>query len=295
MSLLKREFLKLYFEVIKNYSKNDVLCCEVNYFIKNGVKLNLKKPVEIAEKIHWLKLFHYDERYKKFADKYEVREYVKEKVGAHILAKCFGVYTSFEDIDFAELPNSFVLKCTHGSGYNLIVKDKTKVNFKKAKLKFEKWLKINYYFKFRERVYKDVEPRIICEEFLIDDKSNELIDYKFYCSRGVPFNLVVKAKEDDSCKLAYYDMNWNKVIPEKTPQNYLKRDLKRPDNFEEMKAIASKLSSDFYFIRVDLYSVNGNIYFSELTFFPNGAMKRLMIEDMNKKLGEHVKICHLVS
>lgn len=295
MNLFKREFLKLYFELVKRYSKNDVSFCQVNYYIKNRVKLNLKNPVEITEKINWLKLYHYDESYKQFADKYEVRSYVKEKVGEHVLAKCFGIYRSFDEINFEDLPNEFVLKCTHGSGYNLIVKDKSTENFKQAKFKFDKWLKINYYFKFRERVYKDLEPRIICEEFLIDNEINELIDYKFYCSKGIPFNLVVKAKEEGNCKMAYYDMDWNKITPDASTKNYLNKEIKKPDNFEDMKEIASKLSKDFYFVRVDLYSVNNKIYFSELTFFPNGAMKRLMIEDMNRSLGGYVNISHLVS
>lgn len=287
--------MKIYLEMLKKFSNNDVRICEIEYFLKNGLPLNLSQPSEIAEKINWLKLFYYDERYKKFADKYEVREYVKEKVGGRVLAKCLEIYRSFDEINFEDLPNEFVLKCTHGSGYNLIVKNKSTENFKQAKLKFDKWLKINYYFKFRERVYKDLEPRIICEEFLIDNEINELIDYKFYCSKGIPFNLVVKAKEEGKCKMAYYDMDWNKITPDESTKNYLNKEVKKPDNFEDMKEIASKLSKDFYFIRVDLYSVNGEIYFSELTFFPNGAMKRLMIEDMNRSLGEYVNISHLVS
>jgi hypothetical protein len=295
MIFLKREIFKLYLGFLKLFSNNDVLICEIEYFIKNRVGLNLKNPLEISEKIHWLKLYYYDEKYKQFADKYECRKYVEDKVGTHILVDCLGIYRSFDEVNFEQLPNEFVLKCTHGSGYNLIVKDKSTENFKQAKLKFDKWLKINYYFKFRERVYKNLEPRIICEEFLVDNEINELIDYKFYCSRGVPFSLVVKAKEEGKCKMAYFDMDWNKVIPDASTKNYLNKNIKKPINFEEMKAIASKLSSDFYFIRVDLYSVNGKIYFSELTFFPNGAMKRLMIEDMNKSLGGYVNICHLVS
>ncbi|WP_136668383.1 ATP-grasp fold amidoligase family protein [Flavobacterium sp. H122] len=295
MNLIKREFFKVYLEILKKYSKNDLLICQTEYLIKNRVALNLKNPQEIAEKIHWLKLYYYDEKFKQIADKYECRKYVEEKVGDHILVKNLGVYSKFDEIDFDALPNQFVLKGTHGSGYNLIVTNKESENFKEARYRFDKWLKQNYYYKFRERVYKDIEPRIICEQFLIDNELNELVEYKFYCSNGKPFNVVVKAKEEGKYKMAYYNMDWVKIAPDDSTKNYLNREIKKPANFEDMKVIASKLSEDFYFIRVDLYSVNGKIYFSELTFFPNGAMKRLMIEHMNKTMGEFVDISHLVS
>lgn len=292
MNFFKRKILKLYLSFLKLFCKNDIQICKLEYYIKNNVKLNLEEPKEISEKISWLKLFHYDEKFGHFADKYESRRYVEEKVGGQILVECLGVYNSVDEIELDSFPNQFVLKGTHGSGYNLIVKDKTKLNWKKEKTRFKKWLKENYYYKFRERIYKNVQPRIIAEKYLSELDEDNLIDYKFYCTKGEPILLVIKSKEDSENRIAYYDLNWNKFTPRKC-SGYLKGNIEKPKNFEELKQVASKLSENFYFVRVDLYSISNKIYFGELTFFPNGGTKRLKVEELNFKIGNKVNITEL--
>lgn len=290
MKFLKKKILKFYLSLLKFFTSNDVLICKVEYLIKNGTKLNLEKPNDFSEKISWLKLFHYGEEFSNIADKFESRKYVEKKVGNDILINAFGIYDSVNDIDIESFPNEFVLKGTHGSGYNLIVKDKSKLNWKKERKRFNKWLQENYYYKYREKVYKNIKPRIIAEKYLSELEDNNMIDYKFYCFHGQPKYILVKTMEDNVLKKCYYDLDWNKITPEKDSDKHLKKEIEKPKCFEEMITIAQKLSTEFIFIRVDLYEIKNKIYFGELTFFPTGGMHRIYIEELNEKMGKLIKL-----
>ncbi|MCW4468346.1 glycosyltransferase [Flavobacterium sp. MFBS3-15] len=290
MNFFKRKFYRFYVDYLSAYSDNDIKYVKAQYYLKNERHLNLEEPEEFMEKIQWLKLFHYTGAYKDFADKYEVRKYVRDKVGDHILNDIYGIYEYPEEIDLTELPNSFVLKCTHASGTNIVVKDKRRLDWPKAAKRLKKWLAANYYKKSRERIYKDIHPRIIAEKYLSELADGSLIDYKFYCFHGKPEYVLVKVNEGGTDKKCYYSMDWQKVLPENPGAGFLMTDIPKPSNFDEMREVAVKLSEGFIFMRVDLYSVNGKTLFGEMTFFPTGGIKRLAVERLNKEMGDLIKL-----
>ncbi|WP_053975597.1 ATP-grasp fold amidoligase family protein [Mangrovimonas xylaniphaga] len=286
-------FRKKYYRLLTNYHKstgNEVGFAKASYKLKNNKELDLHNPKEFVEKLQWLKFNLYDESYGNFVDKYEVRKYVEEKVGKEYLIDLVDVYDNPETKDLQDMPEKFVLKGTHGSGYNIIVKDKSQVDWDKTKVELQGFLSKNYYHKYFERVYKDVQPRIVAEHYLDQLDSDNIIDYKFFCIHGKVECIWVKTFVDGKYRNCYYDLNWKKISPDTNTSNYLSKEVKRPDNLEEMIEVAEKLSEEFVFIRVDLYSVKNKIYFGELTFFPWGGYKRLTVEHLNHKLGEKIKL-----
>ncbi|MEO1031757.1 MAG: ATP-grasp fold amidoligase family protein [Bacteroidota bacterium] len=290
MNFFERKYYQLLVKYLKNKPNADEAYIKANYYLKNNRRLNLENPVDLSEKIQWLKLYQYDESYKKYIDKYEVRKHIKETIGEAYLNELLGVYEDVEEIDIDALPNKFVLKGTHGSGYNIIVEDKATLDWPKAKAQLKKFLSQNYYDKYKEIIYRGIKPRIIAEKFLDQLNDDAILDYKFLCFHGEPKFIHVKALEDGIRKEVDYDINWNKLeIPEER-SNYLKRSLDKPDNFEDMIEIAKVLSKDFIFVRVDLYSIEGQIYFGELTFLHKGGMKRVISEPHNKIMGDLIKL-----
>lgn len=150
-------------------------------------KLNLDNPQTFNEKLQWLKLNDIKQEYAKLVDKYEVKEYVSNKIGKEYIIPTLGIYNSFEEIDFSKLPETFVIKCTHNSGGVVIVNDKEKINKQRLAKKFNKMLKKNYFYIGRERPYKDIKPRIIIEENIQDkDSKIQINDYKIMCFNGEP-------------------------------------------------------------------------------------------------------------
>lgn len=290
MIFLKRKCYKLYISLLKLVGANDELISIYQYFLKNGVKPNLVNPKEFMEKTLWLKLNYYTESYGSYADKYEVRSYVKNKVGEKYLNSIFGVYDSVSAINFEALPSQFVLKGTHGSGYNIIVKDKNELNLEVIKNKLNHFLSENYYHKFREKIYKDLKPRILIEKYISEIDSNALIDYKFHCFHGKPKYVFVQKNKSKDLRKSFYDLNWNQVLPEKYISAFHEADFKKPENFEEMIQIAEKLSQDFIFLRVDMYSIGNKIIFGELTFFSNAGLIRSSIERFNKEFGDLIQL-----
>ena len=205
----------------------------------------------------------------KYSDKYEARDYVRTVVGEEYLNECYGIYDRYEDIDFDALPSQFALRCTHGSGYNMVVLDKTKMNHKKASKKFDKWLNKNYYHVCRERNYARIKPRIECDRYLESHEADGLPELKVFCFAGkarfIGYNLCVHGKTFTNL----YDENWNYLDIQKGYGHFGNAMI--PDNREEIIRVAEKLSKPFEFVRVDLYYVDQHIYFSELTFFSGGG------------------------
>jgi hypothetical protein len=290
MNFFKRKFYKLFINFLKIINASDLQISKYQYYLKNGVKPNLIEPKEFMEKTLWLKLNYYTESYGKFADKYEVRSYVENKVGRKYLNDIFGVYDSVSDIKFNDLPNQYVLKGTHGSGYNIIVKDKTDIDIKSIKRKLNQFLSENYYYKFREKIYKDLKPRIIVEKYISEVDSDALIDYKFHCFHGKPKYIFVQKNKSQDIRKSFYDLNWNQVLPEKYISSFHEADFKKPENLDEMIRVAEELSKDFIFLRVDLYSIRNKIIFGELTFFSNGGLVRSSIERFNKEFGNLIQL-----
>lgn len=231
-----------------------------------GYALNLREPKTFNEKLQWLKLHDRKVAYSDLVDKYEVKRIVGDLIGEKYIIPTLGVWDCFDDIDFNSLPKCFVLKCTHDSGGLVVCKDKDKLDINSARQKIEASLKQNYYYTTREWPYKDVKPRIIAEEF-IGDISSVPEDYKFYTFDGkIDSVMVCKERELGYPKFLFYDLEWNRLQYQREEPVYEKEESK-PKNFEEMCRIVEKLADGFCQMRVDLYNIDGKIYFGEMTFF----------------------------
>lgn len=260
------------------------------YKIHFGKYPDLEDPKTYNEKLQWLKLYDRKPEYTKMVDKYEAKQYVADLIGEEYVIPTLGVWNSFDEIEFDTLPDQFVLKCTHDSGGLVIVKDKSKFDKKQAKKILEKSLKRNYYFSAREWPYKDVEPRIIAEQYLNDIQSGELRDYKFFVFHGEIDNVCVcKDRASGQTKFLHYDTNWNRLNYQWCEPD-IHPELERPANFDKMMEIAHKLADGFCHLRVDLYDVSGKVYFGELTFFDQAGFDTDITEQTNLKWGTKLKL-----
>ena len=251
-------------------------------------KLNLKNPQTFNEKLNWMKLYYRKPIMTTMVDKYEVKKYVSDIIGSEYVIPSIAIYDKWNDIDFDSLEAPFVLKTTHSSGVIAIVRDKETFDYKTTKKKFNKSLRHNYFYGCREWPYKNVKPRIIVEKFVKDSKEDNLPVYKFFCFNGEPY-LVQTIKNDKTPyeTIDYFDMDWNFL---ELKQNFNNSDvpLNKPSNFEDMKEIAAKLSKGFPFVRVDLYSIDGKVYFSEFTFFSDAGYQRFYPDKWDLILGEKI-------
>lgn len=274
--------------LLNRYSDDDAEITRAKYFCKNKKVLNLETPKEFMEKIQWLKLYHYKEEYSQYVDKYAVRSFVEAKIGKEYLNEIIGIFDAVEEIDFENLPQQYAIRGTHGSGYNVIVKNASLINSNDVKIKVRSFLKSNYYTKYRETIYKGIKPRILIEKY-ISNCENELIDYKFYCFHGQPKYILVKKTENGKERKCFYDLNWKKIVSNDDIDG-LKSEVEKPANFNEMLKIAGILSDQFIFVRVDLYSIDDKILFGELTFFPTGGHKRFTIDYLNIEMGNLINL-----
>lgn len=270
----------------------DDLYLKIKYRLTMGRKLDLNNPETFNQKLQWLKLYDRKPEYTQMVDKYEVRKYIKEIIGEEYLIPLLGVYDSFEEIDFDNLPDEFVLKPNHTSGNVFICKDKSKIDYKKLKKEVNRWLKREYYWLHREWPYRNVKPRIICEKYLEDESSKELRDYKFMCFNGVVKCIFVFSNRysPTGLNIDIYDVNWN-LMPFGRP-NIASTGVKipKPKNFQKMIQYAEKLAVNIPFIRVDFYEVNGHLYFGELTFYPASGFGRFAPEYYDDILGSWLKL-----
>lgn len=231
-----------------------------------GYNLDLDNPITFNEKLQWLKLNDNNSLYTKLVDKYEVREYISNEIGKEYLIPLIGVYDTFEEIDFDKLPNKFVLKCTHDSGGVLICKDKKLFDKKNARKFFNKRLKRNFYYAGFEYPYKNIKPRIICEEYMVDESGYELKDYKFFCFDGEVKALFLATDRPRNTKFDFYDRNFNRINVKQYYENSDKEHVK-PQGFEKMIKLSEMLSKEIPHVRIDFYNINGKIYFGEMTFY----------------------------
>jgi hypothetical protein len=248
----------------------------------------LNNPKTFSEKLQWLKLYWYDEKVHTYVDKYEVRKHIESKLGGKYLNDLLGVYNSFDEIDFGNLPLQFVIKLTHGSGYNIIIKDKTKIDYEMVKFKINRWMKMKYYLRNGEWVYKNVKPRIVIEKFLYDfNEEQGLTDYKLYCFNGVPTYCQVIRNRGGDESIDFYDLDWN-LMPFVGLRNLKNSTTShpRPKQYSKMIDLARILSKDLPFVRVDFYYVENSIIFGELTFFPTSGYGRFYPDEWNYKIGD---------
>ena len=247
-------------------------------------KLNFDNLTTFNEKLQWLKLYDSTPIKTMLSDKYLVKEFVKKKIGEKYVIPLLGVYGKFEEIDFKSLPNQFVIKCNHGSGFNIIVKNKTHLNFKRVRAKINKWMNRNYAFFFGfELHYRDIKPKIIIEQFM-DDNTGDLRDYKINCFNGKPYFIWLDSDRHSSHKRNLYDLKWNQ-LPYKVNTKYPSfPSPKRPKHLEKMIDLASILSKNFAYVRVDFYIINDNIFFGEMTFETSSGTEDISPSHFEKKL-----------
>lgn len=239
-----------------------------------GRRLNLRKPKLFTEKMQWLKLYDRNPLYTRLADKYEVREYIAGIAGGDYLIPLIGLWDSFEEINTADLPEQFVLKCTHDSGGLIICTDKKEFDAVAAKAFFKRRLEDNIYWVNREFCYKNIKPRIICEEYKVDESGVELKDYKVYCFNGIPKYILVIFNRFNGLRKNVYDAGWEFIPVALTDPFDDTVTFDRPAAFDEMLCVASKLAKDIPFVRVDFYIADKRLYVGELTFYPNGGHTR---------------------
>lgn len=264
----------------------------VMFRLKMGYKLNLRNPQTFSEKLQWLKLYNRKPEYTVLVDKVKVKEYVASVIGKEFIIPTLGVWEDPDDIDFGELPNRFVLKCNHNSGTGMyICKDKNKIDIKKIKSELRKGLKENYYSRNREWPYKNVERRVFAEKYM-EDQFGELRDYKFFCFDGEVKALFIasdRSKGEHAVKFDFFDENF-RHLPFTNGHPNADLCIEKPDSFEEMKLLAEKLAKGIPHVRIDLYDVNGKIYFGEMTFFHWSGMMPYEPEVWDYRFGEWLKI-----
>ncbi len=275
--------------VFSKMIKNDELFIRLEYFSGIGKFPNLKMPKTYNEKLQWLKLNHKHDEYSIMVDKYEAKEYVKKIIGEDYIIPTLGVWNDFDEIDFDKLPNQFVLKTTHDSGGVAICKDKANFDRETARKKLEKSLKRNFFYEHREYPYKNVKPRIIAEKFMVDESGTELKDYKFFCFDGEVKMLFVATDRPFDTRFDFFDADFNH-LPFKQGHPLATKEIRKPRGFEEMKRVAAMLSKGMPHVRVDLYDINGKIYFGELTFFHFSGNVPFEPEEWDYKVGEWLKL-----
>lgn len=256
-----------------------------SYYLKFHKKLNLDNPQTYNEKMQWLKLNDRREEYTKMVDKYEAKEYVASIIGDEYIIPTLGVYDSFDEINFDELPNQFVLKCTHDSGGISICTDKKTFDYKKAKKLLSRNLRRNPFWYNREFPYKNIKPRIIAEKYMVDESGWQLKDYKVFCFNGEPQFVEVDYDRYVGHKLNVYDLNWNFLDFYMTSPNDSSVMIPKPKCLEKMIQLARVLSRGLINVRVDFYSIGDKLYFGELTLTPGSGCIEFYPEEYDSLLG----------
>lgn len=278
-----------------NYKKRDLTdankCKEAIdelYYEAFCKKMNWEKPSTYNEKLNWEKVYDCDPIKTKLADKYLVRNWVAEKIGEEYLTKLYGVWDTPEEIDYRGLPSSFVLKTNNGSARNIIVPDKSKMDEVAITKQFLEWKEKSHYYIGLETQYRDIVPKIICEEYL-EGVAENLYDYDVFCFHGEPkYIWCIKGSHRPGCKASFYDLNWNK---QEFSYGYPIDEgmAPKPDKLDEMLELSRKLSQGFKHARVDWYEYpksRHGILFSEITFTTWAGLKHFFPPQYDEILGK---------
>lgn len=270
------------------------------YFKKTfSYKLDLKNPKTLNEKLQWKKIYDRKDIYTLCSDKYKVRDYIDERIGAQYLIPLILATDNPKKIKYEELPDSFIMKYNHNSGHNIIVRKKGYAQIEKIRLEGRRWLKRNYYQTSKEWQYKNIKPLIIVEKLLVDENGNVPLDYKFHCFHEKVEAIQVDIDRFENHKRNFYDTNW-KLLPfiwctfkNAKPLWGNGRDIDRPILLKEMIDVAEKLSKGFDYVRVDLYSFENKVYFGEMTFTHGGGYEMFYPAEYDKIFGEKLKLNRL--
>ena len=257
-----------------------------------GKKLDLNNPTTYNEKLQWLKLYDHNPLYKKLVDKYAVKKYVSSKIGKQYVIPTLGIWENVNHIPFSELPEKYVLKCTHDSGSIVICNGKEKFDVSAAKTRLDKYMKHDFYYVGREWPYKELKHRIIAEEYMEDPVTDELRDYKFFCFDGkvkAMFIATDRQSENRPTAFDFYDADFNHLdIRHGHPNASVPP--QKPEKFELMKYLAEILSQGIPHVRVDFYEVAGEVYFGEMTFFHHGGLVPFDPPEWDYTFGKWLKL-----
>ena len=256
------------------------------WYSKNGGRDNIDDPQTFNGKIQWLKIHDSIPMKTTLADKYLVREWIKQKIGAQYLIDLLGIYDKFEEIDFNVLPSQFVIKANHGSGMNIIVKDKHAINMKYVKKQINQWMNTIFGYEGMETHYFNIPRKILIEEF-IEQLNGDLYDYKIHCFNGQAKYIQLigdRNLETHSAFEAFFDLDWNMKQFHYTYPKY-KTKIEKPQKLTEMIKIANELCIGFKYVRVDLYLISEKIKFGEMTFTPANGMDKWDPPETDFELG----------
>lgn len=254
-----------------------------------GVNINLENPITIQDKLAWLNIYDQDELKVKCADKIKLHEYCKEVLGEDICIPLIKVYDNVGEINWDELPQQFVIKCNHGSGMNIIVKDKSKLNIEDAKGKLNRWMKDDFAFRNGfEAHYHDIPHKILVEEYM-DDGHSTLFDYKFWCFNGKPRFWTINDSLGHG-NIIHYNMKKQRIDLDRKDLPHNIESYEFPKQYNEMVVFSQKLSERFKFVRVDFYEVSDTIYLGEMTFTPGAMAFRYVTEKNDIKVGSFLKL-----
>jgi hypothetical protein len=253
-----------------------------------GYKIRINNPQTFNEKIQWLKLYYKNPLLSVCADKIGVRKYVAENIGENYLIPIHKIYNSYKDIKIEDLPNSFALKAAHGSKWNIICHQKSMLNSNEFYCNIKKWGNTNYFWFGYEYAYKNIKPRYICEQLILD-KGKMPNDFKFFCFNGNPTYIQVDVNRYDKHQRIFYSPDWE-LLPFTLGFEKYNGIIEKPKKLSEALQIAKKLSKEFPFVRVDLYLLNEQIYFGEMTFYPGEGSERFTPSYWDRKMGELLKL-----
>jgi hypothetical protein len=258
------------------------------YFLTFGRPLDLSHPLTFTAKLQWLKLYGRPEQYAPLADKCAVYDYVRARTGSAHLNRMLGVYQQISEIPWDDLPEKFVLKATHASGWNLIVPEKARLDRQKAMQTCQQWLETSYSARSREPVYKDIPPRIICVEYL-GDPDTELFDYKLYCFNGKVRLIHVDTQRFTGHQRTFYTPDWER-LPFSYTYPVRSEDVPRPAALKAMIALAERLAGTIPFVRVDFFYIHNQVIFGEMTFFPDGGFGAFTPPEWDAIVGSYLEL-----
>lgn len=287
MDTIKKNMLLAPFNIL--YKISPELELKLLFRLKQGYKLNLNNPKTYNEKIQWIKLYDRNPLMPKCVDKFTVRKYLEKIKCDKILNELLWDGFNPDDIPYDKLPNKFVIKVTHGSTFNIICTDKSKLDVENCNKNLKKWLKAKFIPCYGEWFYGIEKPRIIIEKFIESDE--DLKDYKVFCFNGVPKIIGVYSNRFNGkiCQ-ELYNTNWE-LINEHTNHYELPDKLtQKPNNLKEMLNYAIKISKGFNHVRVDFFNPNNNLIFGEMTFTGSAGFGKFSTRKFELQMGEYLKL-----
>lgn len=291
MKIIKKIVLKL--SRVPFFPVSNEKYLKILFEIRMDEVLNLNNPQTFNEKIQWLKLHDHNLKYHCMVDKYYAKQFIGDIIGKEYIIPTVGIYKKFNDINFDELPQSFVIKCTHDSGSVVLCKNKDDFDVRSARKKINKALHTKYYKISKEWVYETIEPKIIIEPLLNDDDKEDLKDYKILCFNGVPKLIQVDMNRFHGHQRNMYDTNWNLIDMKLRVPNNPSKQVSKPIQLELMLKLASQIAKDIPFLRVDFYVVKDFLYFSEATFYPVSGFGKFYPKKWDKILGSWIDLSQI--